>query len=126
MAIGMVRGGLPGALAAWIGFTLPSAVLMTVLGLTVSGITDEAAGWIHGLVVVAVPVVGLAVWRLWRRLAPDKFRSSIAVLATLGYTAIATFVILKVTGAILGNRVAADEEVDGLDLVMHNERGYDL
>ena len=50
----------------------------------------------------------------------------IAVLATLGYTAIATFVILKVTGAILGNRVEADEEVEGLDLVMHNERGYDL
>ena len=50
----------------------------------------------------------------------------IAVLATLGYTAIATFIILKVTGAILGNRVDADEEVEGLDLVMHNERGYDL
>jgi len=50
----------------------------------------------------------------------------IAVLATLAYTAVATFVILKVTGAILGNRVTADEEVEGLDLVMHNERGYDL
>lgn len=107
MAIGMVRGGLPGALAAWIGFTLPSAVLMTVLGLTVSGITDEAAGWIHGLVVVAVPVVGLAVWRLWRRLAPDKFRSSIAVLATLAVVAVpssarATIVVVIVLGGIVG------------------------
>ena len=50
----------------------------------------------------------------------------IAVLATLAYTAVATFVILKVTGAVLGNRVAPDEEVEGLDLVLHNERGYDL
>lgn len=51
---------------------------------------------------------------------------AIAVIATLGYTALATFVILKVTGALLGNRVTADEEVEGLDIVMHNERGYDL
>ena len=51
---------------------------------------------------------------------------AIAVIATLGYTALATFVILKVTGALLGNRVETDEEVEGLDLVMHNERGYDL
>ena len=51
---------------------------------------------------------------------------AIAVIATLGYTALATFIILKVTGAILGNRVDEDEEVEGLDLVLHNERGYDL
>ena len=50
----------------------------------------------------------------------------VAVLATLAYTAVATYVILKVTGALLGNRVAVDEEVEGLDLVLHNERGYDL
>ncbi len=50
----------------------------------------------------------------------------IAVLATLGYTAIGTFIILKITGAILGNRVTDDEEIEGLDLVSHNERGYDL
>jgi Amt family ammonium transporter len=51
---------------------------------------------------------------------------AIAVLATLGYTAIGTFVLLKITGAIVGNRVADDEEIEGLDLVLHNERGYDL
>ncbi len=51
---------------------------------------------------------------------------AIGVLATVGYTALATFVILKVTGALLDNRVSEDEEQSGLDLVMHNERGYDL
>ena len=50
----------------------------------------------------------------------------IAVIATLGYTAIGTFIILKITGAILGNRVTDEEEIEGLDLVLHNERGYDL
>ena len=107
MAIGMTRGGLWGGLAAWLGFTLPSAVIMIVLGLTASRLTEEAAGWIHGLVVVAVPVVGLAVWKLWRQLAPDRFRSSIAVLATLAVIAFpssarTTIVIVIILGGIVG------------------------
>ena len=83
LAIGMVRGGLRGGIAAWLGFTLPSAVIMTVLGLTASRLSRQAEGWVHGLVVVAVPVVGLAVWKLWRRLAPDPFRSSMAVVTAI-------------------------------------------
>ena len=51
---------------------------------------------------------------------------AIGVVATLGYTALATFVILKITGALIGNRVTEEDEQQGLDLVMHNERGYDL
>lgn len=50
----------------------------------------------------------------------------IGVLATLGYTAAATFVILKFTDLVFGNRVDADTETQGLDLSQHNERGYDL
>jgi len=107
MAIGMARGGLWGGVIAWLGFTLPSAVIMTVLGLTASRLTEEAAGWIHGLVVVAVPVVGLAVWKLWRQLAPDPFRSSIAVLSTLAVIAFpssarTTIVVVIVLGGIVG------------------------
>ena len=51
---------------------------------------------------------------------------AIGVGVTFVYTAVVTFLILKVTGAIVGNRVSEEEEVEGLDLVMHNERGYDL
>ena len=51
---------------------------------------------------------------------------AVGVLTTLGYTALATFVILKVTGALLDNRVSEEDERRGLDLAMHNERGYDL
>ena len=107
MAIGMARGGLWGGCAAWLGFTLPSAVIMTVLGLTASRFTEEAAGWIHGLVVVAVPVVGLAVWKLWRQLAPDRFRSSIAVLSTLAVIAFpsstrTTIVVVIILGGTVG------------------------
>ena len=48
------------------------------------------------------------------------------VIATIAYTAVVTFIILKVTDMLVGNRIEEDEEVEGLDLVSHNERGYDL
>ena len=51
---------------------------------------------------------------------------AIGVVATIVYTGIATAVILLVTNALLGNRVSGEHEVEGLDLVSHNERGYDL
>jgi Amt family ammonium transporter len=51
---------------------------------------------------------------------------AIGVVATMAWTGVVTFVILKVTDALVGNRVADEEEVEGLDLVLHNERGYDL
>ena len=51
---------------------------------------------------------------------------AIGVVATVGYTAIATWVILKITGALVGNRVSDEDETEGLDLVSHNERGYIL
>lgn len=51
---------------------------------------------------------------------------AIGVLATLAYTAVVTFVILKVMSLFMSLRVSAEEETEGLDLVLHNERGYDL
>mgnify|MGYP001819737528 FL=1 len=44
--------------------------------------------------------------------------------ATVGFTAIATYVILKVVQALVGLRVSGDEEIEGLDIVLHEERGY--
>lgn len=51
---------------------------------------------------------------------------AIGAAATLGYTAVVTFVILKLVGVVCGNRVTEEEEQEGLDIVMHNEKGYDL
>jgi ammonium transporter, Amt family len=51
---------------------------------------------------------------------------AVGVIATLAYTVVVTFVILKFTDSVFGNRVEDDEELEGLDLVSHNERGYDL
>ena len=51
---------------------------------------------------------------------------AVGVIAAVVYTAIATFIIFKITDVLVGNRVEDDEELEGLDLVSHNERGYDL
>ena len=51
---------------------------------------------------------------------------TIGIVVTIAYTAAVTWVCLKVSNALVGNRVGEDEEVEGLDLVLHNERGYDI
>src|SRR5450759_5118449 len=63
IALGITRAGLWGGLAAWLGFTLPSAIALTIFAYVTSslhGVTQ--AGWLHGLLVVAVAVVAQAVW----------------------------------------------------------------
>ena len=51
---------------------------------------------------------------------------AVGVLATVAYTAVVTYIILLITNAMVGNRIEDDEELEGLDLVSHNERGYDI
>ena len=73
MAIGLLRAGPLGMLAAWVGFTLPSAVAMTLFAYGVGAIGDVShAGWLRGLKLVAVAVVAQAVWGMARVLAPDR------------------------------------------------------
>jgi len=83
-AVGLSRGGLAGGLAAWAGFTLPSAVALMAFALGAGAISGPAGlGALHGLKVVAVAVVAQVVWGMARALCPDRERASIAVLATL-------------------------------------------
>ena len=51
---------------------------------------------------------------------------AIGAFSALIYTVAVTFVMLKMVGAVTALRVSAEEETEGLDLVLHNERGYDL
>jgi len=83
IAIGILRAGLLGGLAAWLGFTLPSAIALVLFGLGIQGTDLSAAGWIHGLKVAAVAVVAQAVWGMGRTLCPDRERVTIAILAAL-------------------------------------------
>jgi chromate transporter len=82
MALGLGRGGYAGALAAWLGFTLPSAVLLILFALGITHYGDVLpSGALHGLKVVAVAVVAQAVWGMARHLCPDVPRVSIMVAA---------------------------------------------
>lgn len=82
LAIGRARGGLSGAVAAWLGFTLPSAVLMTVIALGINILRGTLqSGALHGLKIVAVAVVAQAIWSLGVRLCPDRPRATVAALA---------------------------------------------
>ncbi len=82
--LGLQRAGWAGGLAAWAGFTLPSALLMIAVGY---GVLNQgpvaAAGAIHGLKVVTVAVVALAIRDMARSLCPDRPRAAIAILAAL-------------------------------------------
>ncbi|MGH6944113.1 MAG: chromate efflux transporter [Geminicoccaceae bacterium] len=83
-ALGLLRAGPLGALAAWTAFTLPSAIAL-VLFATGAGALEGplGAGLLHGLKVVAVAVVAQAVWGMARSLCPDRGRASIALAAAL-------------------------------------------
>ena len=83
MALGLSRAGYAGALAAWLGFTLPSAIALILFALGIASYGDAMpAGVLHGLKVVAVAVVAQAVWGMARTLCPDVPRISIMVAAT--------------------------------------------
>ncbi|WP_306395968.1 chromate efflux transporter [Telluria beijingensis] len=80
-SLGVLRGGgLAGGLAAWAGFTLPSALLMFAFALGAANLAGPwAAGLVHGLKLVAVAVVAQAVWGMARTLTPDRQRIAIAL-----------------------------------------------
>lgn len=79
-AVGLLRAGWPGALAAWLGFTLPSALLMTAFALGVTRVGDvTGAGWLAGLKVAAVAVVAQAVAGMWSTLVTDRVRVALAL-----------------------------------------------
>jgi chromate transporter len=85
MAVGIVRVGLAGALAAWLGFTLPSALALVLFAFGVNALGGAAdAGWLHGLKIVAVAVVAQAVWGMAKSLCPDRQRATLAILAAIG------------------------------------------
>lgn len=93
MAIGLQRAGLPGLLAAWVGFTAPSAVLMVAFAFGAAALADVVgSGWLHGLEAVAVAVVAHAVTGMARTLSPDTRRATIAVGCLI--------IVLLVPGAV--------------------------
>jgi len=83
-AIGLMRAGYLGGLAAWAAFTLPSAIAMTLFAYGEGALNGPAGdGLIHGLKLVAVAIVAQAVLGMARSLTPDRPRATIAVLSLI-------------------------------------------
>lgn len=86
-ALGLLRAGPLGAVAAWVGFTLPSACLMLLFAYGASRFDGPLGiAVIHGLTLVAVAVVAQAVWGMARTLTPDRPRAALALVALVTVT----------------------------------------
>jgi chromate transporter len=83
-SIGLMRAGYLGGLAAWTGFTLPSAIALVLFAFGAASLGGPlGTGLLHGLKLVAVAIVAQAVWGMARTLCPDRERASIATVAAL-------------------------------------------
>jgi len=84
IALGMTRSGLWGGLAAWLGFTLPSAIALTAFAYATTSFKGIVqSGWLQGLLIVAVAVVAQAVWGMAKTQCPDKQRATLAIVAAI-------------------------------------------
>ena len=84
LLVGLRRAGWAGALAAWTGFTLPSALLLFAFALLAPRMQSPAlSAVLHGLQFVAVAVVAQAVWSMAQKLCPDRPRAGLALAAAV-------------------------------------------
>jgi chromate transporter len=129
--IGLMRGGLLGGLAAWTGFTMPSAILMVLFAFGAGTIADShvGAGLLHGLKLVAVAIVAQAVMGMARSLCPDRVRASIATVALIVVLAapwsllqIGTIVVGGIAGWMLC-RGEADATPDSITMPVSRKLG---
>ena len=131
MSIGLLRAGPLGMFAAWVGFTLPSALLMLAFSYGVEALGDVSdAAWLKGLKLVAVAVVAQAVWGMAQSLAPDRPRATVAVVAALIALAvpscvgqIAAIVLGAIVGLTLLPKPALTADSDHIPLGLKLNRG---
>ena len=101
-ALGLWRAGPLGALAAWAGFTLPSAILLVLFAYGAAALDGPIAqGVLHGLKLVAVAVVAQAVWGMAKSLTPDRPRAGIA-LAAVALTVVLAGSLGQVAAIVVG------------------------
>ncbi len=131
MSLGLLRAGPLGMVAAWIGFTLPSALVMLAFAYGVEALGDVSnAAWLKGLKLVAVAVVAQAVWGMAQSLAPDRPRATLAVAAALIALAlpsslgqIAAIVVGAVVGLALLPKPAGGRAAEHVPLGLRLHRG---
>lgn len=114
-SLGLMRAGFLGGIAAWVGFTLPSAIALVLFAYGAGALLGTLAGQgvLHGLKLVAVAIVAQAVWGMAQKLCPDRQRASIgtaaALLVLLAPTSVGQISAI-VAGALLGLKYCREEQ----------------
>ncbi|VWX61224.1 Chromate transporter [Burkholderiales bacterium 8X] len=123
IALGLGRAGWLGAICAWVGFTLPSAMALILFALAVDRWSAlSRSGVVHGLELAAVAIVAQAVWGMAKVLCPDRFRAGIAIVAALLVLAIPS--AIGQVGAIVAGAMAGRWAVNLPRLPLARHRHY--
>ena len=120
IGIGISQSGLRGGLAAWTGFTLPSALALILFAYVITALQTSVieVGWLHGLKVVAVAVVAQALWGMAKTLCPDKPRGTVAIIAamlTFAWPGVPGQMAAIIAGAMLGLLFLRNEQLTDHD-----------
>jgi len=118
IGIGVMRAGVFGGIVSFLGFTLPSVIVLIIFALFLTKVDIGNAGWIHGLKIVAVAVVAHAILGMAKKLTPDLKRMAIALFAltvTLiwqtAFTQVSVILLAALFGFLLYKQHEKDEEV---------------
>lgn len=128
IGIGIVRAGVLGGLIAWLGFTLPSIIMLVAFAFLLQGYDIASAGWIHGLKIVAVAIVAHAILGMGQKLTPDRNRATIAVIAaaiTLSWHTAYSQVLIIIAAGFIGVWLYRKNAVNGVqDLKIAVSRSF--
>ncbi|MFS1512769.1 chromate efflux transporter [Chengkuizengella sp. SCS-71B] len=105
IGVGLLRAGVLGSIAAWIGFTMPSVIALIIFAYAVGGFDLANQGWLHGLKLVAVAIVAQAVWGMMKSHAADRMKGSIAIIAaiiSLVFSYVYTQVLVIILAGVIG------------------------
>lgn len=106
MAIGFYRGGVIGSVLAWLGFTLPSALIMIGFAISMNSLSQTLGNnWLHGLKIAAVAVVAQAVWEMAKKFCASYSKILVAIIAgvaALSFKGVWVQISLIVIGALVG------------------------
>ena len=115
IGVGVMRGGVLGGLTSFIGFTLPSVIVLMIFASLMTTFDISEAGWIHGLKIVAVVIVLHAIMGMSKNLTPDIERKVIALfalVATLLFQSVFTQVGVILIAAVIGFILFKNHEAD--------------
>ncbi|GAA0300574.1 chromate transporter [Gracilibacillus halotolerans] len=122
IGVGIIRGGVLGGFLAFLGFTVPSVIVLILFALAVHSFDIYDASFIHGLKIVAVAVVAHAIMGMGAKLTPDLTRKAIAILAVIAmlfwqstWTQVGIILIAAVIGIFLFNK----QENEGKEAQLH-------